>query len=118
MKAANIPISSTYIKNYSKPVLTSGDKSSYIFLEEAEFYKLAMPKEFTDSALLLTPQSYVDAISKRVQTFLDLKEKIAQSKLNSDEEKMLHVAIQGYFREWLVTNNHHKKIYDLINLIE
>ena len=118
VKAANIPINTLFIKNYSKPILTSGDKSSYTLLEEGEFYKLAMPKEFIDSALLLTPQSYADAISKRVQMFLDLKEKIAQKKLNSDEEKMLHVAIQGYFREWLVTNNHHKKIYDLINLIE
>ena len=118
LKSAKIPISTSNIKNYSKPVLTSGDKSSYSLLEESEFYKLALPKSFDDSSLLLAPQSYLDAILKRVQTFMDLREKISQKKLNSDEEKMLHVAIQGYFREWLVSNNHHKKIYELINLIE
>ena len=71
-------------------------------------------KEFTDSLLLLTPQSYLDALMARNQIFAKIQEKIASAKLSSDEEKMLHVAIQGYFREWLVSNNHQKKLSNLL----
>lgn len=115
---AKIPVSASYVKNYSKPVLTNGDRSSYSLLDESDFFKLALPDNFINASLLLTPQNYLDAILKRMKIFTDIQTKISESKLNSDEEKMLHVAIQGYFREWLVTNNHHKKINELIKLID
>lgn len=118
LKAAKIPVHTSNVKNFSKPMLATGDKTTYAPLDETEFFKLAMPSSFTDSMLLLTPQSYIDAISKRLQIFTEVQSKIANSKLNSDEEKMLHVAIQGYFREWLVTNNQHKKINELVRLID
>jgi len=75
-------------------------------------------KEFTDSLLLLTPQTYLDALMARSEIFAKLQEKISAADLSSDEEKMLHVAIQGYFREWLVSNNHQKKLSNLLCILE
>lgn len=118
LKAANIPVHTTFVKNFSKPSFANRDKSIFLILEETEFFKLAMPKSFTDHLLLLTPQNYLDALMRRMQVFSKIQEKISSSKLNSDEEKMLHVAIQGYFREWLVSNSHHKKISELVKLID
>jgi len=117
-KEAQVPVHTSNVKNFSKPVLANGDKSTYSVLEEADFFKLVMPKTFTDSMLLLTPQNYIDAITKRMEIFGMIQDKISSSNLNSEQEKMLHVAIQGYFREWLVTNNNHKKINELIRLID
>lgn len=118
LEAAHIPVHISNVKNFSKPVLANGDKSIYSIQDESDFCKLEMPNTFTDSMLLLTPQNYLDAVSIRLQKFSELQAKISGSKLNSDEEKMLHVAIQGYFREWLVSNTHHKKITELIKLID
>jgi hypothetical protein len=118
LKAAKIPVNISYVKNFSKPILVNDDKINFCLLDEAEFFKLAMPKSFSDAMLLLTPQNYLDAISKRIEIFGELQKKISSSKLNSEQEKMLHVAIQGYFREWLVANHHHKKINELIKLID
>lgn len=118
LKVANIPVHTSFAKNFSKPTLASGDKSTFSILDDSEFQKLAMPKSFSDSMLLLTPQNYIDALMNRLQVFSKIQEKICAAKLNSDEEKMLHVAIQGYFREWLVSNSHHKKISELVRLID
>jgi len=38
----------------------------------------------------------------RSEKFLEVQQKIKAAGLSSDQEKMLHVAIQGYFREWFV----------------
>lgn len=38
----------------------------------------------------------------RSEKFLEIQQKIKVAGLTSEQEKMLHVAIQGYFREWFV----------------
>mmetsp|Transcript_7435 Transcript_7435/g.8416 ORF Transcript_7435/g.8416 Transcript_7435/m.8416 type:complete len:146 (-) Transcript_7435:13-450(-) len=118
LKEAKIQVHTNYVKNFTKPILANGDKMTYSILEESEFFKLAMPKSFKDFILLVTPQNYIDALMARLEMFNKIQEKISGAKLNSDEEKMLHVAIQGYFREWLVSNSHHKKINELVRLID
>ena len=118
IEKAEIPVESSYVKNFSKPILAKEDKTCFSLLEESEFFKLAMPKSFEDAKLQLTPQNYLEAIIKRMKMFTEVQEKISDAKLNSEEEKMLHVAIQGYFREWLVANNHHKRVNELVKLID
>lgn len=77
-----------------------------------------MPKSFDDATMQLTPQNYLEAIIKRMKMFTELQTKISEANLSTEDEKMLHTAIQGYFREWLVSNNHHKKVNELVRLID
>ena len=118
IEKATIPIDTTYIKNYSKPTLAKEDKTCFSLLDETEFFKLAIPKDFEDSSLQLTPQNYLDAIISRMNMFKGVQDKISDANLTSEEEKMLHVAIQGYFRDCLVSNSHHKRINELVKLID
>ena len=68
--------------------------------------------------MLLTPKEYVEAIKRRVKKFAEMQAAIKKAGLSGEQEKMLHVAIQGYFREWLVTNNYFKPIADLVRMID
>jgi len=43
---------------------------------------------------------------------------IKKSNLTSDQEKQLHVAIQGYFREWFVQTSQFKSITDMLKMID
>mmetsp|Transcript_2000 Transcript_2000/g.3545 ORF Transcript_2000/g.3545 Transcript_2000/m.3545 type:complete len:91 (-) Transcript_2000:27-299(-) len=64
--------------------------------------------------LLLCPKEYSDVLEQRVQNFQKVQQKIKGAGLNSEQEKQLHVAIQGYFREWFVQTNQYKSVTDLV----
>ncbi len=40
LKKAEIPVHTSFVKNFSKPTLANGEKSTFAILEEAEFLKL------------------------------------------------------------------------------
>ena len=54
----------------------------------------------------------------RIAKFTSIQQKIKQAGLTSDQEKQLHVAIQGYFREWFVSTNQYKPITDMVKMID
>ena len=54
----------------------------------------------------------------RQQAFIKIQQKIKKAGLTSDQEKQLHVAIQGYFREWIVQTQQYKSITDMVKMID
>lgn len=67
-----------------------------------DFMKMAMPKKFGDASLFLCPAEFSQMMQLRTEKLAELQQKIKVANLTSEQEKMLHVAIQGYFREWFV----------------
>ena len=48
----------------------------------------------------------------------NIKSMIKDAKLVEEQEKALHVAIQGYFRDWLVSSGNIKNITELVKMID
>lgn len=76
--------------------------SCFSLMQPVDFSKLSLPKKFTEQQLFLCPQEYLDVLQIRADHFKDIQSKIKGAQLTPDQEKMLHVAIQGYFRDWFV----------------
>lgn len=87
-------------------------------MQPMDFVKLALPKKFNEQPLFLCPQEYIDVMQFRLEQFMEIQAKIKSAKLTSDQEKMLHVAIQGYFREWFCNTGLNKPITDLVRMID
>ncbi len=67
---------------------------------------------------LLTPKNYIDTIKEKENIFAKMKAMIKDANLNDDQEKALHVAIQGFYREWLVSSGNIKNMIDLVKMID
>ena len=80
--------------------------------------KMSLPKKFTDLPLFLLPQEYNEVLAIRAEHFKEIQNKIRVAQLTADQEKMLHVAIQGYFREWFVQSSAYKPITELVRMID
>lgn len=63
---------------------------------------------------MLCPRDYQEVLDHRVAAFGKLMQKIKGAGLNPEQEKQLHVAIQGYFREWFVQSSQFKSISDIL----
>jgi len=118
LKRAKIPSNISNINNWSKPTLMHTEKNCYILSSPKDFFRMILPKKFTETQLLLAPSEFMDAIKARGEAFMDFQNTIKNAKLTNDQEKMLHVAIQGYFREWLVNNNYIKGLTELVKMID
>jgi hypothetical protein len=57
-------------------------------------------------------------MNMRMARFADIRNQIKAKNLSSEQEKMLHVAIQGYFREWFTQTSSYKPITDLVRIID
>jgi len=82
--------------------------------------RIVLPKQFgPDDRLILCPQDpYINVMNMRKARFADIQKQIKSKNLTSEQEKMLHVAIQGYFREWFVQTSSYKPITDLVRIID
>ena len=68
--------------------------------------------------VLLTPKEYFEVLKEKENVFQNLKNLIKDSNLSEDQEKALHVAIQGYYREWLVSSGNIKNLTDIVKMID
>lgn len=67
----------------------------------------------------MCPQDpYINVMNMRMARFADIQKQIKSKNLTSEQEKMMHVAIQGYFREWFVQTANYKHITDLVKIME
>ena len=91
-----------------------------------DFNRLVLPAymqqsggiQSNQSSLPLCPKDYNDNLQVRLQAFALVQNKIKKAGLSSEQEKQLHVAIQGYFREWFVQTNQYKSITDMVKMID
>ena len=88
-------------------------------MQPKDFYITVVPfgTDKSDS-LPLTPKDYVDVIKERENNFSNVKNLISKAELGEEQEKALHVAIQGYFREWLVNSGNIKSMTEIVKMID
>ncbi|CAD8058633.1 unnamed protein product [Paramecium sonneborni] len=67
---------------------------------------------------LLAPPEYIKAIFERYQLYAGIQAQIKQANLKDENSKLLQNAIQGNFREWLISTGSIKQISDLVKLID
>lgn len=106
MEVAEIPNSSfnpKCIHNWSAPIEMNSEQSGhcYFLLQPKDFFRLVLPTQFggINPVLQLTPEEFVNAMRIREEYFASIQSTIAKAGLNEEQERRLHLAIQGYFRE-------------------
>ena len=106
------------LQNFSKAILMRVSKQSVSLIPAHDFMKMALPKKWGDCPLFLCPSEYVKMMELRQAKFAEIQAKIKAANLTHDQEKMLHVAIQGYFREWFCQSKEYKPITDLVKIMD
>lgn len=107
-----------HIHYFSKPTVMAGMDQCYTFMQPIDFMKMQLPSKFNQQGLFLCPQEYNEVLAIRLEHFKDIQNKIKGAQLTQDQEKMLHVAIQGWFREWFVQSSSYKPITELVRMID
>jgi hypothetical protein len=67
---------------------------------------------------LLAPKEYVAELDNRNKFYGNIKGKITKSNLSNDMMKNLHSALQGNFREWLISKGYTKNLNDLVKMMD
>lgn len=125
LKNAKLNISSNCLFHFSNPINMFGmndDRENAIFqiLPPKDFSLMVVPfnKDTDNLNLILTPKEYIETINERKFLMNKIKSLIGQAKLQEEQEKALHVAIQGYFREWLVNSGNIKQMAEIVKMID
>jgi len=126
---------SKHIKN-SKIAVTTGGCSYFTspfnmnFFSEEDAYQIMQPKDFSilvtpfattgtnQNYMSLTPKNYSEIIIERELLFHKVQQLIKDANFNDEQEKAFHVAVQGYFREWLVSTGSIKAMTDIVKMID
>ena len=108
--------------NWSAPIEMNTEHSAqgFTLMQPKDFFKLVLPSSFSSSnpTALYTPEEFVSAISIREDYFESIQTMISKANLNEEQERRLHMAIQGYFREWLVSTGNIKGPMELVKMID
>ena len=118
IKTAKIITNTANINNWSQPEFMKCDSLCYIKLPNKDFMKMVLPEQYKENMLMLAPSEFLEVLNIRNNMFSEVQNQIKNGKLSHDQEKLLHVAIQGHFREWIVNTNQLKPIQDLVKMID
>jgi len=110
----------SYINNFMNFVSFNKEKQNEVSLISPENYEImVLPYENKPNLnYLLTPKNYLEILKEKENIYNKLKSLIKEANLTEDQEKALHVAIQGYFREWLVSSGNIKNMIDIVKMID
>ena len=117
VKSSKILLSHQGIKNFSNPI-NLNNKCDIHIIPPDKFNTIVVPFDKNSIGYKLTPKMYIDAIEKKYDTYNKIKNMIKNSGLSEEEEKKFHSAIQGYFREWLVTSGNFKTMNNIVKMID
>ena len=117
VKSSKILLSHQGIKNFSNPI-NLNNKCDIHIIPPDKFNTIVVPFDKNSIGYKLTPKMYIDAIEKKYDTYNKIKNMIKNSGLSEEEEKKFHSAIQGYFREWLVTIVNFKTMNNIVKMID
>lgn len=125
LDSIGIPNSSANPKcthNWSAPIEFNNESSGqgYTLMQPKDFFRLVLPSTFgsANPTVDYTPEEFVNAINIREEYFESIQNMIAKANLNEEQERRLHMAIQGYFREWLVSTGNIKGPMELVKMID
>jgi hypothetical protein len=119
LKNSKLNISANCQSNFKIPVsITKEEKQGYEIQKAVDFFNLIIPFNSDSSEFLLTPKDYVEVYTERNNNMNKIKQIIKDAKLFEEQEKALHVAVQGYFREWLVSSGNIKPLTEIVKMID
>ena len=118
VKKCKIVANVNNLQNWATPVLLKSGKDCYTLQEPKDFSKLELPSEFKENMLMLAPASYLEILNARNAAFSEAQAVIKAANLTPDQQVQLRNAVQGYFREWVVSTNQIKQISDLVKMVD
>jgi hypothetical protein len=119
LKNSKIIISNSCQNNFKLLIsISKEEKQGYEIVKPADFSNLVVPFQSDSSEFLLSPKEYVETYRDRQINMNKIKQMIKESKLYEEQEKALHVAVQGYFREWLVNSGNIKPLTEIVKMID
>ena len=108
--------------NWSAPIEMNTEQTGqgYSLMQPKDFFKMVLPSNFGSGnpTIQYTPEEFVNAINIREEYFESIQNMISKAGLNEEQERRLHMAIQGYFREWLVSTGNIKGPMELVKMID
>lgn len=106
--------------NFQNPIyLNKNTKEQAVIIQPKDFTTMTVPFKAKDPlSFKLTPKNYVEVIEKRYKNFLSIKKTIQEAGFTEEQEKAFHIALQGYFREWLSATGNYKEMDDIVKMID
>ena len=120
IKESRLSISQNSYKNFSTPIYLNNNNSEHIsIIKPEEFVTIVVPFEAKDPFnYIFTPKIYLEVIQKRYNNYLNIQKMIKEAGFQESQEKAFHIALQGYFKEWLVNSGNFKPMNDLVKMID
>jgi TBCC domain-containing protein 1 len=120
VKESRLSIAQNSSKSFSSPIiLNNNNKENVNLIKPEEFTTIVVPFEVKDQFnYILTPKPYLEVIQKRHNNYMNIQKMIKEAGFQESQEKAFHIALQGYFREWLVTSGNFKPMNDLVKMID
>jgi TBCC domain-containing protein 1 len=122
VKESRLTISQNSYKNFSLPIYlnnNNNNKEHINIIKPEEFTTIVVPFEANDPFnYILTPKPYLEVIQKRYNNYANIQKMIKEAGFQESQEKAFHIALQGFFREWLVTSGNFKPMNDLVKMID
>ena len=120
VKESRLSITQSSNKNFSSSInLNNNNKETINIIKPEEFTTIIVPFEVKDQFnYILTPKPYLEVIQKRHNNYINIQKMIKEAGFQESQEKAFHIALQGYFREWLVTSGNFKPMNDLVKMID
>lgn len=121
-----------YLDLFSSPILmhqslntsTNNSKVSYEVLNPKDFVQMITPfnknqtSTSSNNTFQLTPPDYLKSLTSREEIFIKTQNLIKNAGLEENQEKALHEAIQGHFREWLISSGKIKLLTDIVKMMD
>ena len=120
VKESKLAIMQNSYKNFSSPIYLNNNNKEHInIIKPEEFITIVVPFEAKDPFnYILTPKQYLEVIQKRYNNYLNIQKMIKDAGFQESQEKGFHIALQGYFKEWLVTSGNYKSMNDIVKMID
>ena len=120
IKESKLSISQNSYKNFSTPIfLNSNNKDHIYIIKPEEFITIVVPFDAKDPFnYIFTPKAYLEIIQKRYNNYINIQKMIKDAGFQESQEKAFHIALQGYFKEWLINSGNFKPMNDLVKMID
>ena len=117
LKSTKISIIHKGLTAFSKPITFNDKKEQINIIQPKEFCTIVVPFDSSEFGYKLTPKNYVEAIEMKMKNYLRIKNQIKEARLTEEQERAFHMALQGYYREWLCTSGNYKAMNDVVRMI-
>lgn len=123
LKNSKISFNSQHCSNFMNPMNMNSvsEIDAFQIMQPKDFSILVTPFAVTSTTLnylSLTPKEYSDVIIERDTIFKNVQQMIKDANFNEEQEKAFHVAVQGHFREWMVSTGSIKAMTDIVKMID